>query len=263
MPGYIYLIMMADGVYKVGRTKQDYGTTLKRLRVYPGDSVIVMVQKVYDDVVVEKEVLRRCREKFGPHLRGREYFIGSETEFINIIHECMNFRPIPPPPTASVEEYPVIGTDRFVPIHRYDECGIIHVIAQAKVDQLDFSKATHHLKWFQHATTHQVFATFSGERVYLQDIIKEYKGPWVHINGDPWDFTNKNLVKVTTNIRTIKRKNGTAGVVGVCFVKSRNRWKATLSGKLIGYFKTEEDAAAARLKKVLTSSPIPMSPNNN
>jgi hypothetical protein len=259
MPGYIYLIMMADGVYKVGRTKQDYGTTLKRLRAYPGDSVIVMVQKVYDDVVVEKEVLRRCRLAFGVHPRGLEYFKGLEDDFMKIIYECKNFRPIPPPPVASVEEYPVIGTYHFVPIHRYDECGIIHVIAHAKVDQVDFLKATHHLKWFQHATTHQVFATFSGERVYLQDIIKEYKGPWVHINGDPWDFTNKNLVKVTTNIRTIKRKSGTAGVVGVCFVKSRNRWKATLSGKLIGYFKTEEDAAAARLKKVLTSSP----PNNN
>jgi hypothetical protein len=31
MPGYIYLIMMADGVYKVGRTQQDYGLRLSRL----------------------------------------------------------------------------------------------------------------------------------------------------------------------------------------------------------------------------------------
>lgn len=144
----------------------------------------------------------------------------------------------------------------FVPIHRYDEFGIIHVIAQAKVDQMDFLRSTSNYKWFQHATTHQVFATHTAERVYLQDIIKKCKGPWVHVNGDPWDFTNKNLVKVTPNIRTIKRKSGTSRAVGVCFVESRNRWKATLSGKLIGYFKTEEEAAAARLKKVLTLSPM-------
>ena len=127
MPGYIYLIMMADGVYKVGRTAQDYGTTLKRLRAYPSDSVIVMVQKVYDDVVVEKEVLRRCREKFGPHLRGREYFIGSETEIINIIHECMNFQNQNPTPNhvkteqSSAEIYLmsknlIIRHDLFAPL---------------------------------------------------------------------------------------------------------------------------------------------------
>jgi hypothetical protein len=143
-----------------------------------------------------------------------------------------------------------------VPIHRYDEYGIIHVIAQAKVDQLDFARVTSNYKWFQHARTHQVFATHTAQRVYLQDVIKGRKGPWAHVNGDPWDFTNKNLVEVTTNIRTVKRKNGTARVVGVCFVESRNRWKATLSGKLIGYFKTEAEATGARLKKVLSLNPM-------
>ena len=39
--------MMADGVYKVGRTSQDYGTHLKRLKAYPGDSVISMVLKAF------------------------------------------------------------------------------------------------------------------------------------------------------------------------------------------------------------------------
>jgi hypothetical protein len=143
-----------------------------------------------------------------------------------------------------------------VPIHRYDEYGIIHVIAQAKVDQLDFARVTSNYKWFQHARTHQVFATHTAQRVYLQDVIKGRKGPWAHVNGDPWDFTNKNLVEVTTNIRTVKRKNGTARAVGVCFVESRNRWKATLSGKLIGYFKTEAEATGARLKKVLSLNPM-------
>ena len=98
MPGYIYLIMMADGVYKVGRTHQDYGPHLKRLKAYPGDSIIVTVQKVLDGGVVEKEVLRRCRDAFGDHPRGHEYFNGTEREFIKIIYECIDFVPPPPPP---------------------------------------------------------------------------------------------------------------------------------------------------------------------
>jgi len=145
MPGYIYLIMMADGVYKVGRTQQDYGTHIKRLRAYPGDSIISMVMKVHDDVVVEREVLRRCRLAFGSHPRGLEYFKGPEEEFMKIIYECMNFRapapkplPVPKPPKVpepyrrlnDVEKYlrshnPVRGPDLFVPLavieYAYDE----------------------------------------------------------------------------------------------------------------------------------------------
>ena len=146
MPGYIYLIMMADGVYKVGRTSQDYGTHLKRLKAYPGDSIIAMVLKVHDDVVVEKEVLRRCRLAFGVHPRGLEYFKGPEDEFMQIIYECKNFRapvpaapkppPVPKPPPGpykrlnDVEKYlksknPVRGPDLFVPLavieHAYEE----------------------------------------------------------------------------------------------------------------------------------------------
>jgi hypothetical protein len=98
MPGYIYLLMMADGVYKVGRTEQEYGTQLKRLRAYPADSVIVSVQKVRDGVVVEREVIRRCRVAFGDHPRGREYFTGPEKELIKIIYECSDFVPLTPPP---------------------------------------------------------------------------------------------------------------------------------------------------------------------
>ena len=132
MPGYIYLIMMADGVYKVGRTQQDYGNSLKRLKAYPGDSIISMVLKVHDDVVVEKEVLRRCRLAFGVHPRGLEYFKGPEDEFMKIIYECNNFTPSPKAPKApkvpepyrrlnDVEKYlrsrnPKHGQDLFVPL---------------------------------------------------------------------------------------------------------------------------------------------------
>ena len=129
---------MADGVYKVGRTQQDYGNSLKRLKAYPGDSIIAMVLKVHDDVVVEKEVLRRCRLAFGVHPRGLEYFRGPEEEFMKIIYECKNFTPKAPVPKApkvpkvpkgpepyrrlnDVEKYlrshnPKHGQDLFVPL---------------------------------------------------------------------------------------------------------------------------------------------------
>ena len=110
---YIYLIMMADGVYKVGRTEQEYGTHLKRLKAYPADSVIVAIQKVWDGVVVEREVLRRCRVAFGDHPRGREYFIGPEKELVKIIYECIDFVP-PPPPAPAVKNPQSVPTKEIV-----------------------------------------------------------------------------------------------------------------------------------------------------
>jgi hypothetical protein len=87
MPGYIYLIQMADGVYKVGRTQQEYGTHLKRLKSYPADSSIVYTRKVQGDVVcIEHRIIETFRKKFGKHPRGNEYFIGRESEMIDIIH---------------------------------------------------------------------------------------------------------------------------------------------------------------------------------
>jgi hypothetical protein len=87
MPGYIYLIMMADGVYKVGRTQQEYGTHLKRLKAYPADSSIVYTRKVANEIQCEKEVLRVFRREFGTHPRGHEYFKGDEERMIEIINE--------------------------------------------------------------------------------------------------------------------------------------------------------------------------------
>ena len=108
--------------------------------------------------------------------------------------------------------------------------------------------------WYKHGRTRQVFATHLGKRVYLSDVIKGEKGPWIHINGNPLDFRNQNLVK--GDIRTVKYTRGTSNTVGVCFVERRNRWKVTLAGKLIGYFKTEEEAIQARLRAVLTLNPM-------
>jgi hypothetical protein len=94
MPGYIYLLMMADGVYKVGRTEQEYGTHLKRLKSYPADSVIVYVRKVQDEVQYEKEILCVMRNEFGKHTRGHEYFIGDENRMIEIINGIVNIKPV-------------------------------------------------------------------------------------------------------------------------------------------------------------------------
>ncbi len=111
--------------------------------------------------------------------------------------------------------------------------------------------------WYQHAKTRQVFATHMGKRVYLQDIIKGEKGPWVHVNGDPWDFREENLIKTT--VRTVKRTESSSRGVGICYIDSRKNgkaWKTTLAGKFIGYFKTEEEAMKARLKALMASSPM-------
>ena len=94
MPGYIYLIMMADGVYKVGRTEQEYGTHLKRLKSYPADSQIVFVRKTQDAAVnVESDILEMFKNEFGKHPRGKEYFTGDENRMIELINQATNMKP--------------------------------------------------------------------------------------------------------------------------------------------------------------------------
>ena len=126
-----------------------------------------------------------------------------------------------------------------------------HVTVSTRDHQL---KMLYSYTWYEHPKTHQIFATKLGKRVYLQDVIKGSKGPWIHVTGDPHDYVH--LVKTDTPIRTVKRREATSGTVGVCYVQRRSRWKATLSGKLIGYYKTEEEASQARLKALLALSPM-------
>ena len=92
--GYIYLVMMADGVHKVGRTVQEHGTHLKRLKNYPADSVIVYVRKVQFDVLsLENHIIELFMNEFGKHPRGHEYFVGDENRMIEIIHQVVNVKP--------------------------------------------------------------------------------------------------------------------------------------------------------------------------
>jgi hypothetical protein len=87
MPGYIYLIRMADGVYKIGQTGQEIGPRIKRLGTYPGDSRVVTVVWYSGTVIdAERSILRQFRNLFGSHIRGREYFMGDEKYMINIIN---------------------------------------------------------------------------------------------------------------------------------------------------------------------------------
>ena len=141
-------------------------------------------------------------------------------------------------------------------IHRYVD-GVRTVLKHVTVSTRDYQeKMLCGYTWYEHPETHQIFATRLGKRVYLQDVIKGSKGPWIHLNGDPHDYTSKHLIKADTPVRTVKRRVTTSGTVGVCYVERRDRWKATLSGKLIGYYKTEEEAKAARLRKLLALNPM-------
>ena len=85
MGGYIYLIRMADGVYKVGRTFHSAGPRIRRLEDYPGDSRTVYVRYCDDEIAAETIILKKFRTEFGSHLRGKEYFVGPEKRFIDII----------------------------------------------------------------------------------------------------------------------------------------------------------------------------------
>jgi hypothetical protein len=90
MPSYIYLIMMADGVYKVGRTEQERGLRLSRLDSYPRDSMIIYIRVFEHDIhLLESNLIRLFKKEFGNHPRGREYFIGDKAKMVSIIHECI------------------------------------------------------------------------------------------------------------------------------------------------------------------------------
>ena len=88
MPGYIYLIMMADGVFKVGRTNQACGMNIQRFKAYPADSTVCLVRK-YNGKLPELErlILIEFGKQFKKHPRGYEYFTGREDDMINVIHE--------------------------------------------------------------------------------------------------------------------------------------------------------------------------------
>ena len=119
MPGYIYLIMMADNVYKVGRTFQEFGNHLKRLKSYPADSQIVYVRRTNGDaVVLEREIIKAFQTEFGSHPRGREFFTGNDTRMVQIIDAflvCQYKREFKPLEHFMVSEHLKYGSELFCP----------------------------------------------------------------------------------------------------------------------------------------------------
>ena len=90
MVSYIYLIMMADGVYKVGRTQQDCGLRLSRFDSYPRDSMIIYIRMFEHDIhLLEANLIREFKKEFGSHQRGREYFTGDQGKMVAIINSSI------------------------------------------------------------------------------------------------------------------------------------------------------------------------------
>jgi len=101
---YVYLIRMADGVYKVGRTEQDFGLDLKRFKSYPRDSTVVFIRMCSELDVnrYESKIIKKFRETFGKHPRGAEFYQPKGPEvslvppslyMIRTINEIMDVEP--------------------------------------------------------------------------------------------------------------------------------------------------------------------------
>ncbi len=70
-----------------------------------------------------------------------------------------------------------------------------------------------------------------------------------HIDGDPTNDRLDNLRLVTRSLNHRNKKmqrNNTSGYTGVCWSKTKNKWKARVINKHIGFFNSPEEAHAAR-----------------
>lgn len=81
------------------------------------------------------------------------------------------------------------------------------------------------------------------------------KGNIDHINGDPSDNRISNLrdVSQAENLKNQRmRGDNTSGVLGVCWDKSRNKWKAQINvdgkNKGLGRYDSKDDAIKARME---------------
>ncbi len=71
-----------------------------------------------------------------------------------------------------------------------------------------------------------------------------------HINGDRADNSWINLRPVSPNQNrrnTALRSDNESGVVGVGYHKKRKQWRARIAKRHLGWFKTKEEAIAARM----------------
>ena len=84
--------MMADGVYKTGKTKQERLNRINRLGQYPGDITVILVRKCPIENVdeIERLILSYFVKEFTKHQRGNEYFTGNENDMIKVINAIID-----------------------------------------------------------------------------------------------------------------------------------------------------------------------------
>jgi hypothetical protein len=85
-PGHVYLIKMADCVYKVGRSE----AIMKRMGQYPRDSTIIYIRKCSSVAETERLIIASFRTNFTCHSRGTEYFTGCESDMICTINSIVD-----------------------------------------------------------------------------------------------------------------------------------------------------------------------------
>ena len=70
-----------------------------------------------------------------------------------------------------------------------------------------------------------------------------------HLDGNPANNAWSNLKATDTRGNAMNQRrprNNVSGVVGVYWIRSESRWKASIAGKYLGTFDTFEEAVAAR-----------------
>lgn len=114
---YIYLVRMADGVYKVGRTEQDFGLDLKRFRAYPRDATVIFIRTCSElDVTrYETQILRTLKDTCGFHPRGKEYVLPKGPRVVSCLVRIINDIMDSDPQTEFFKTL-AHGPDRWTPL---------------------------------------------------------------------------------------------------------------------------------------------------
>ena len=81
---YIYLVKLENGVYKIGRTEQEAGNSIKRLKSYPYCTIVFVINVQVDRATyIESELIALFNTHF-ECVQGKEYFRGDGNEIKKI-----------------------------------------------------------------------------------------------------------------------------------------------------------------------------------